>query len=650
MSFTVDDEDVDIHSLDSIIDSIYHAESNYNVRMFDNWMRTNANISLETTENNLTVGTLWYKFSKSHSIHFFDNWQMVYNCLIVNDSHDDFGGKAPSFKAALDFFFSRSMIIPQVLNTTFLVTFLVAICISMNTFYVDFITVAVVVLQFFSCWGCYIYRGAIFPQKLGTKYFKGKSSSQKGSNLTSWALLKQFVTLLIRSTPANFADEENMPSGSFIEMNPMSPTSAFVPEVDSPLRASPEIRKYLQSLDYPEDCDFYELLNVATKYMIYESLQQSVSERASSSFQFQRGYHDALRASFVFGVIYAVAIVLISGNRRFPSAAAEAVHQYYYLYCSYLLTVQMMWLSIVILVLFNGLYLSGEVGSKMCMSWLSRFSGLRKITMEVGEKDAEGGHCNDKSIGKHGHGDQSQTTETENGHFQSQRNFDDSETKESPSGSIARSPSDLSRTNLSHVPPASSTPAAVLESHSSDDHLEMSLQTLSLLSPYIRRDAYERYLFIQNFMQQSSTKWQAFLSALMVVTLAGLTYFYVTLALLIASGSVHKQIYTLCILVIFAGAPLIFIFSYPLSSLAFANIKVSRIRSIFSGACPDDFGPFGNMDDWASFMDANPLYWTIYSMPINKAFFQTYVSALAGVIPALVAVVAFIVTGNFNAL
>lgn len=625
------------------------------------WLRSNSITSTNKSENS-PIGVIFYCFTSANTVHFCDDWLNVYNCLIVNDTEDDFSVKAVAFKGALEYLFSRPIIISGLLVTIyFIVLYIIDATASINPILVNYFTISHILLQCFACWGCYNYRGSFLPQRFQTRYFQNESEKGNKSHgfCHRFSIFCDFLKLLFCHRQMDSSDDDEMrPSIAVgegcIEMaNPLH--SHNVPDKEplrSPLQPEAGMASYLKSLDEPEKVDFYEILNVGIKYMKYEG-SHSLKGR-NSVFHFQRFTFTALRISIVFSVLLSVFLTMLAG--------VLFIQTPYFILTGFgiLIASQYFILIASLMVVFNGLLLCGDLASSMCESWLHRFSGLRKIAALVDSSGREGEkECEDEESEEGGGAGRTSNKSRDGGN--GDRSGDDeivslpSSTSTSTSASASATMSvpshariirALERSDSQEESVVAVTTRKISEEDNAlprggtgvGDNGGPELTTLYKLAPHIRRDAFERYLFIQNFMKQISIKWQAFILALLLSSGGGLVGLYVYIYTQILQGNFGPENIGLTLIyVLLVAFPLVFIFVYPLYCLALANAKVKRIQTLFTGSSPGDFGPLGDLDEWSDFIESNPIHWTIYSLPITHTVLQSYVTVLSGLLPTIFA-------------
>jgi hypothetical protein len=79
----------------------------------------------------------------------------------------------------------------------------------------------------------------------------------------------------------------------------------------------------------------------------------------------------------------------------------------------------------------------------------------------------------------------------------------------------------------------------------------------------------------------------------------------------------------------------VLLFSSPFYNLAFANLRVDDIKLLFSNTSPGDFASMGGVGEWTGFMNASPLYWTCFGVPVTFTVMQSYFTTIVGFIPVI---------------
>lgn len=403
---------------------------------------------------------------KSKSVvHFFDDWVVIFNSLIANSRVDEFGSRAFVFEAAINFFYSRSVIIVTVILTLYLWIIVIYGSGYFNSSSGNLQIVVNFGMYFlpvmFYLWGGFILRGSILPPDLHKTY----PSNESNSKTTVWATFLHLCAVLYRTTKAQNSTEALDETTSKLEKG-------------NPVGGNPMIcvQDYIVQLVEKEDVcfehDFYETLNVGTKYMLFATTEE---------FKIPDRTHIMLKVSFIAVVLvnvffFVVAtfsnssillpfcgipmgnvtndVILFSGNVTDDYATSYPAKVE--LYCfdrrvqvfgsvfGILNLVQGTLVFCGCMTAFAGLLHTAEIAKAMAKSWMKRFSGLRKVSSAPPEKAKN--------------------------------------TKEA-----TRSVSSVESSNA-EIPPAVEDS---LDNESRENDCEM-LSALYTISPFIKRDAYER--------------------------------------------------------------------------------------------------------------------------------------------------------------
>jgi hypothetical protein len=129
------------------------------------------------------------------------------------------------------------------------------------------------------------------------------------------------------------------------------------------------------------------------------------------------------------------------------------------------------------------------------------------------------------------------------------------------------------------------------------------------IMPYVKRDAYERYIYIHEIMLAFGKRWRTLLSCLLAATGAQIIYGFYLLF------SVSLDVY---LAVSMAGCIVLFLF--PVYCLAYTNSAVDTIFNGFSYAAPEDYQALGGRDTWLTFITQAPLYWHIFGFAITRTW------------------------------
>lgn len=170
----------------------------------------------------------------------------------------------------------------------------------------------------------------------------------------------------------------------------------------------------------------------------------------------------------------------------------------------------------------------------------------------------------------------------------------------------------------------------VVPASEEDQAKEADLGRLMLLIPFIKRDAFERYLLIHHFVSTMSEIWGGFLLSTLIFSLlaTGFTYY-----LLVISNSVGNNEPIFGFIIGLGVATVLFI--WPVWCLAMANTGVNIISESFQLTAPDDYMLLGDRDTWQTFAEQAPLYWTILGVPITRSVLRAYYSTAGPALPLI---------------
>lgn len=155
---------------------------------------------------------------------------------------------------------------------------------------------------------------------------------------------------------------------------------------------------------------------------------------------------------------------------------------------------------------------------------------------------------------------------------------------------------------------------------------------MDFLKVRIKRDAYERYLFAEYFMQQASSLWGPLIMFTLVTSVALFAYnYYAILYTYIAYGG---QFATFSVLTAFSVAGMTFFLIY---TLAYANAATDKISNGFSFSAQKDYSLIGDRESWIAYVAEAPIYWYILGFAITRGWLISY---FAGAVTAVVGGVA----------
>ena len=179
----------------------------------------------------------------------------------------------------------------------------------------------------------------------------------------------------------------------------------------------------------------------------------------------------------------------------------------------------------------------------------------------------------------------------------------------------------------------------VIEENTENDTLVIDGLTTcsrSLTVHRIERDAYEHYLFIQEFVTQNSNNWSPFLLLLIFVS-GGFVSFCLYFILTVKNVTLLSWIW-ICVICIFT-------ILFPIYCMAYANNAMNTIVTCFrTGSTPADYDILGGRDVWMNYVNEEPAYWRLFGVAItwgvlystigtlSAAFVGTAISALFAVI------------------
>ena len=222
-----------------------------------------------------------------------------------------------------------------------------------------------------------------------------------------------------------------------------------------------------------------------------------------------------------------------------------------------------------------GLSFGAEVGRALVDSWISRYGAMRIL-------DADGNATSSSSVDSVRNGKARQKSSSQT----------------------------VSVKNALH--PAAAVAAGGAKAGRCAD-LEKGAVSLSEALVYVKRDSYESYLFIREYMSTASAAWSP-----MILTFAFLAVFFTLLFLV--GGLQNVAIITPLMwayYTVWVAIRIYLLIVFPVSSLAHANAYAYALQEQFLVAGPEDFAVIGGRDSWLEYLDKVPALWTVYGIAVS---------------------------------
>lgn len=161
---------------------------------------------------------------------------------------------------------------------------------------------------------------------------------------------------------------------------------------------------------------------------------------------------------------------------------------------------------------------------------------------------------------------------------------------------------------------------------------------VALLKVRIQRDAYERYLFAEHFMQQASVIWGPFIMGSLITCVAIFAYNYYVV-LYTYGHYKHPASRALYPIVACVGSAIL-IFGI-IDTLAYANSAMDKIIKGLTYSAEHDYHVIGSREKWRQYVTDAPMYWTIVGLAVTREWLSTFMasmltSIIGGVILAIV--------------
>ena len=158
---------------------------------------------------------------------------------------------------------------------------------------------------------------------------------------------------------------------------------------------------------------------------------------------------------------------------------------------------------------------------------------------------------------------------------------------------------------------------------------------LRLLKQRIQRDAYEHYLFIQQFVGQASALFSPLLLVIELTFLAFIAIVVYSLFTIVGNYQNPNLMFVWVWLLVWCAVMCLF----PIYTMASANESVQKISACFKrSSTPADFEVLGGREEWATYLADTPAYWTIFGVPITVAVLYSMVGTfITGTVTGMVA-------------
>jgi hypothetical protein len=145
----------------------------------------------------------------------------------------------------------------------------------------------------------------------------------------------------------------------------------------------------------------------------------------------------------------------------------------------------------------------------------------------------------------------------------------------------------------------------------------------------LRRDAFERYLYIKHFIRESSEIWGPFL----VIS-------WLTAAVIMAVSAVQAVLaqrngvidFTSHVYFVFGALTAL----YLMLLIAQTNTTVEIIRSAFVYSGLDDYALLGGRAEWVGYIDQAPIHWSVLGFVITPAWVGAFLSSATGLLVTMV--------------
>ena len=159
---------------------------------------------------------------------------------------------------------------------------------------------------------------------------------------------------------------------------------------------------------------------------------------------------------------------------------------------------------------------------------------------------------------------------------------------------------------------------------------ENQIKFIETVASYLKRDCYERYIFIKILMEQISQIWSGILTGVLIVCSILLVYFY---SLILVFGPSPTYI-----LIAFINA---IIFLTPTVCCSYANSAMDLLFFKLKTSGPGDYSVIGGRDEFIEYATNTPCYWYIFGFAITPSWLAGFVGGTVSALAASILVTQF---------
>jgi len=135
----------------------------------------------------------------------------------------------------------------------------------------------------------------------------------------------------------------------------------------------------------------------------------------------------------------------------------------------------------------------------------------------------------------------------------------------------------------------------------------------------LKTDAFEHYLFMQEYVRQISAVWGPLVLVLVLLSAAIFVY------------AMYYVIFASELIILPTAGVFLVTLSFPIYCLANANAAIETIRESFVNQCsPTNFEVIGGRELWVSYLAESPAYWTLFGLAITWNTLYSVLGSLLG--------------------
>jgi len=158
---------------------------------------------------------------------------------------------------------------------------------------------------------------------------------------------------------------------------------------------------------------------------------------------------------------------------------------------------------------------------------------------------------------------------------------------------------------------------------------QIQIKFIETAASYLKRDCYERYIFIKTLMEQVSQIWSGLLTGILIVSSILVIFYYV---IILISGTVFY---------VPTDVMAAIIFSTPTICCSYANSAMDLLFFKLKTSGPDDYSAIGGRDNFIEYATNTPCYWYIFGFAITPSWLAGFVGGTVSAVAVSVLISQF---------